>query len=330
MLVNAWYKRASWLRLLAPLEWLFRCIVTLRRKMYKDGGLKIYRPPVPVIVVGNLTVGGSGKTPLVIAMAEQLKQWGYKPGVVSRGYGGRAPGYPFVVTVASRAEHSGDEPLLIARRTHCPVVVAPKRTDAARKLVDEFGCDVIVSDDGLQHYALARDIEIVVVDASRGFGNERCLPAGPLREPLARLLDVDFVVSTRTEHSKAELPVPAFNMALLPDHFSRLNTGHGMPVRDFPREQTVHAVAGIGHPERFFTTLRDLGLSIEEHPFPDHHVFRAEDFLFEDSKPVVMTEKDAVKCQGLADDTMWSLAVSAELPPGFWQALATRLKTLQN
>jgi len=299
-LVNGWYSKASWTRLLSPLSWLFSKIAKLRRNRVIP-----WQAPMPVIVVGNINVGGTGKTPLVAWLAEALEEKGYRPGIVSRGYGGKSHHYPLSVDSFSDTSEAGDEAVMLARKTNCPVVVDPDRCNAVRHLLEEFDCDIVISDDGLQHYALGRTVEVVVVDAKRGLGNGLCLPAGPLREPPSRLAEVDIVmVNGATE---LELPVPFLRMGIKVNGLERLtdsSQAHGKP-----ESTTVHGVAGIGHPERFFETLRQIGYEVIEHRFDDHHRFRLTDLMFGDSLPVIMTEKDAVKCRQLGTD---------QIHPNFW------------
>ncbi len=319
---QAWYGgTAAWIRLLAPLEWLYRAIVARRRNAFLAGRTESYRAPVPVIIVGNITVGGTGKTPLVAWLVEELRRAGFRPGVVSRGYGGRAPAYPCLVGPDTPPDIAGDEPVLLVQRTGCPLVVDPDRPRAVRRLLQESDCDLVISDDGLQHYALQRDIEIVVIDGVRALGNGRCLPVGPLREPVRRLREVQLIV---TNGETAEV----FPRAA---HTMRLEPGALRPVGpatrgDPPASGQVHAVAGIGNPGRFFATLRKLGYAVIEHPFPDHHAFTAQDVAFGDGLPVVMTEKDAVKCRELDAGRLWYLPVSATFEEGFVQSLLNLLE----
>lgn len=327
-LLRRWYGRPGPLQFLSPLEWLYRAFVALRRLAYARGWKSVWRAPVPVIVVGNISVGGTGKTPVVIALCEALRRAGHRPGIVSRGYGAKPPVLPFDVLPGGEVAHCGDEPLLLARRSGAPVVIAPRRADAARHLLERHDCDVIVCDDGLQHYALARDIECVVVDGERGFGNGHCLPVGPLREPLARLRGVDAVLVNGGE--AMETP-PRYAFALRPQALLPVAGGAGAPVAAWlPARRRVHAVAGIGNPQRFFTTLRRLGFEPVEHAFPDHHVFSAADFQFSEALPVVMTEKDAVKCSAFADDRLWYLPVAAALPDSLTHAIIGKISTLNS
>jgi tetraacyldisaccharide 4'-kinase len=304
-LASLWYGSHPLSILLLPFSGLFRMLVAARRFGYEIGMLHRHKLPVPVIVVGNITVGGTGKTPLVIWLVETLRAAGHRPGVVSRGYGGDAATWPRVVTADSDPAVVGDEPILIARRTACPVVVAPRRVAAARKLIADYDCDVIVSDDGLQHYALARDVEIAVIDGERRLGNGHCLPAGPLRETAARLNSVDLtVVNGEALSGECRMWLSGTTARLLSDPHV---------YRDLAewRDTAVHGVAGIGNPGRFFAHLRGQGLNVVEHPFPDHHRFEAGDLRFADDLPVVMTEKDAVKCRGFGGPHHWYVPVTA-------------------
>jgi tetraacyldisaccharide 4'-kinase len=285
-------------------------IIGTRSLLYKKNIFTKTKVAVPVIVVGNISLGGTGKTPLVIALVEWLRAQGFKPGVISRGYGGKADYYPCAVTENTSPHNVGDEPLLIYLRTQCPVVVDPKRVRGAQYLLAQYACDVVISDDGLQHYALARDIEIAVIDGVRRFGNGFCLPAGPLREPITRLKTVDFIVSNGlAKAGEISLQIKA-------DLFHNLATQQVVTANHFASKK-IHAIAGIGHPERFFALLRAWGLIVIEHPFPDHYAFKAGDLVFTDDYPILITEKDAVKCRSFATDNMWYVPVSAELPEGF-------------
>ncbi|MDX1480949.1 MAG: tetraacyldisaccharide 4'-kinase [Woeseiaceae bacterium] len=309
-----WYGRSPLRYLLAPLSWLYGAIVVLRARAYRHGILSGVRMKVPVVVVGNLTTGGTGKTPLVIALVRALAERGLKPGVISRGYRGRVGPVPVLVGSNPDPAIVGDEPLLIARRTGSPVAVHPDRVAAAR-LLEAQGVDIIIADDGLQHYRLARDFEIAVVDARRGFGNGWLLPAGPLREPIGRLQSVDRILLNAAADadvpaSVAALPEPlrCSRFRLEPSAFRAVASGDLAPLDRFSGER-VHAVAGIGHPERFFATLKALGADVIAHPRPDHAAVTAADLDFDDGLPVVMTEKDAVKCPCGVDDRLWALSV---------------------
>jgi len=308
--------------LLLPLSALFYLLAALRRALYRTGLLRSERLPVPVIVVGNITVGGTGKTPLVIWLASMLKAAGFSPGIVTRGYRGHSRVWPLAITADTAPSEAGDEAVLLAQRSGCPVVAGPDRVADARLLI-ERGCNLIVSDDGLQHYRLQRDLEIAVIDGTRRFGNGLVLPAGPLREPVARLRRVDWRV-THGQALEGEI-----GMELVKTGIYRLD----MPERcaepnDF-RSGPVHAVAGIGHPGRFFDSLRALGLDIRTHAFPDHHPYRAEDLEFGDLAPILMTEKDAVKCRSFAKSHYWVVAVEARPEPRLAAAIRQRLKEIQ-
>ncbi len=278
---------------------------------------------VPVIVVGNLAVGGAGKTPLVIALVEALRERGYRPGVISRGHG-RKTRDARTVRPDSTAVEVGDEPVLIAQRTQAPVAVAFRRIEAARLLVETGQVDVLVADDGLQHYGLARDIEILVVDGQRRFGNGRLLPAGPLREPIERATQCDFIVCNggRPQAGEVLMELEA-RQAVTLDGSTRRSLG-GFAG------QYVHGVAGIGNPGRFFGSLAAQGVKLEAHAFPDHHVYRAADLDFGDDAPVLMTEKDAVKCRGFARPNWYAVPVVAYLPATFFPELVARLQALQD
>lgn len=321
-LESLWYGSHPLSFLLAPLGWLYALIASLRRLAYRSGVLRRDRMPVPVIVVGNVTVGGTGKTPLVIWLVEHLQRSGHRPGVVSRGYGGKAKAWPQLVNADSDPYLMGDEPVLIAQRTACPVAVGPRRAEAAGKLLAEFDCDVIVCDDGLQHYALKRDLEIAVIDGERRLGNGRCLPAGPLRELPVRLHSVDMVIVNGVGNNGE------YTMTLTGDRAVQVrDKTNGRPLAHW-RDQTVHGVAGIGNPGRFFRFLGDHGLRVMEHPFPDHHDFTAEELHFTDGLPVMMTEKDAVKCRGVIGDDCWCVPVAARLGGDTERALQQKVHQL--
>jgi len=277
---------------------------------------------VPVIVIGNISVGGTGKTPLVIFLAQWLKSQGYQPGIVSRGYGGKATHWPQEVTADSDPILVGDEPVLIAKRTSCPMAVSPNRPEAVQKLINENKCNIIISDDGLQHYALGRDIEIAVINGQQKFGNGFLLPAGPLREPVSRLKSVDFVVT----NGQGTFPFSTFKMQLIPGEIYQVS--HPMNKLNLDDiHQPIQAIAGIGNPQRFFDTLKSLNLQIIEHPFPDHHAFKLKDIDFGQDALILMTEKDAVKCQAFANERCWCLPVEAKVDAKFIQNLQKKLNT---
>jgi len=302
---------------------LYGGVVGFRRALYRRGLLGRRRAGVPVIVVGNIVAGGSGKTPLVIAVVERLRAAGYTPGIATRGYGRDRAGTPLWVEAGTDAALAGDEPLLLARRTGMRVRADADRVAAAHALV-EAGCDIVVCDDGLQHYRLARDIEIEVLDARRRHGNGRLLPAGPLREPLERAAACDFHVVNGGPSGAGDTRFGEWPMRLHADAAVPLRGGRPRPLPVFAG-QRVHAVAGIGDPERFFSMLRDLRIAVVPHAFPDHHRYRADDFEFGSDLPVLMTEKDAVKCLAFATDRFHSVPIRAELPEAFWVALLDRI-----
>ncbi|HEY6922669.1 MAG TPA: tetraacyldisaccharide 4'-kinase [Steroidobacteraceae bacterium] len=316
-LTKLWYRADAGPSLLQPLSWLYDVVIRSRRKAFSHGWLETHRVGRPVIVVGNLTVGGTGKTPLVIWLARQLTAQGLQVGIVSRGYGSRSGEKPRVVSGESSWQDVGDEPLLISRRTGCVTIVGRDRVAAARALVERH-VDVIIADDGLQHLRLGRDCEIVVIDGARGFGNGRMLPAGPLREPVSRASQADLlVVNGAVEHSsltRVGVPIErAARMTLMPGRAVRVDGQGSRPLEDF-RSGPVHAMAGIGNPERFFRDLRNQGLETIEHAFPDHHPFTATDLSFGDALPVLMTEKDAVKCAPFAAPGWWLVPTEAVFP----------------
>lgn len=316
-LESAWYGtgHAPWWT--GPLAALYGALTRLRRGLYRLGVLRSTRLAVPVVVIGNLSVGGTGKTPVTIAVAEALRRRGYKPGVVSRGYGGTQK-TPVLLGAAPDPAVVGDEPCLI-RASGVAVAVGRDRP-AAAKLLIEAGCDVVIADDGLQHYALARDVEICVIDGVRRFGNGRLLPAGPLREPLSRLERVDFRICNGGVLAPGDVA-----MQLQGGSVRALVDDHVKPLTDFSG-QAVHAVAAIGHPFRFFASLRAQGLQVIEHAFPDHHAFVAGDLAFADGLPVLMTEKDAVKCVRFAQPQWWAVPVRAALPPAFFDDLEAHVR----
>lgn len=301
-----WRRFGPWQIVLLPVAGMFGLLAGVRRLFYRIGIFRVQRLPAPVIVVGNIAVGGAGKTPLVLWLAHFLKEHGYRPGIVSRGYGG-AVLVPQAVTPGGDPAVLGDEPLLLARRSLCPVWIGRDRPAAGRALLAAHpGCDVVLSDDGLQHYALARDVEIAVVDGARGFGNGLLLPAGPLRERRARLATVDAVVVNGPGE------IPGIRMNLGGELFRNLSADKHCTALDFAGRK-IHAIAGIGNPQRFFAALRDKGLDCEEHAFPDHHPYTPDDLAFAGDETVLMTEKDAVKCAAFAKPNWWMLPVDAQV-----------------
>lgn len=321
-----WRDRNALALLLWPLSMLYLWLARLsRRRQQAQRPPRASLPVGLILVVGYITVGGTGKTPLVIWLCSHLRQRGLRVGVVSRGYGGSSRIWPLEVEVDGDASLTGDEPLLIARRSGCPVVVDPDRTAAVQHLLERHPCDVIISDDGLQHHRLPRDLEIVVIDGERRLGNGFCLPAGPLREPASRLRDVDLVICNGGPQPD---PDGAHRMFLVHAQAVALRDEKpGRPLGSFA-PGPVHAVAGIGHPPRFFDMLRASGIEPIEHAFRDHHRFTAADICFDDDLPVLMTEKDAVKCQAFADARHWYVPVSAVPDEAFIQALEKRLDAL--
>ncbi len=308
-----WYGRKSgWP--LRPLSWLYGGVQRMRSAAYRRGFARSKRVGRPVVVVGNLTVGGTGKTPLVAWLTHALSARGLRVGIVSRGYG-RARSGLWHVHPQDSWRLTGDEPLLLARRTGAPVVVATDRVAGARELAG-MGVDVVLADDGLQHLRLARDVEIVVVDAARGFGNGRLLPEGPLREPLSRLRSVDAIVLNGDATASGAVPgagdVPFIGMQVVTDAVVPVEAGAAEPIESY-RGREVHAVAGIGHPERFFDSLRSHGIIVRAHAFPDHHAFQPRDLEVRDALPVLTTEKDAVKCAGFGSPRLHYVRATAQL-----------------
>ena len=324
-----WYNGHPLFVLLLPLSAVFALIAWLRRMGYRLGWLRAWQAPVPVIVVGNVSVGGTGKTPLTLALVEHLRRQGWRPGIVSRGYGGQGASYPQIVLADSDAAQVGDEPLLLARRAAAPVVIDPLRVRGVQHLLASSDCNIVLCDDGLQHYALARTVEIAVVDGQRGLGSGWLLPAGPLREPVSRLQSVDLVVVNGAWRAPGPAPASAATMTLAPGTWQPVGADAASmaasPVASAPTSGPVHAVAGIGHPPRFFAMLAEQGFQPIPHAFPDHHAYTAADLQFSPPALVVMTEKDAVKCAGIAPANSWYVPVQAILPDSFWQALTQRL-----
>ena len=325
---------------LSPVSALFCLLVSLRRAFFRFGWLKSYSSTLPVIVVGNIYIGGNGKTPFVIWLAEQLKAAGYKPGIVSRGYGAviqqeSGQAWPRRVNLQHNIELFGDEPFLIHQSTQCPVIIDPVRTRAVQSIEHETDCDVIISDDGLQHYAMSRFIEINITDAKRLYGNGLCLPAGPLREGRGRLKSVDYIVYNISQcdsvNSMALTHDNAFTMAYETSLLLPLSdkTEESMTLNDL-KGKIVHAVAGIGEPDNFFDLLKSYGLKVIEHPFADHYQYQKQDLIFEQDYPVLMTEKDAVKCGFLSlldSSNYWYLPIKASIDTALAKAITERLKT---
>lgn len=323
-LVNAWYQGHPALFLLRPLEWLYRAVVQRKRQRFLAGQSPSYRAPVPVIVVGNITVGGTGKTPLILYLIEHCRARGVRVGVVSRGYGAQPPSVPWRVTAEQSAEEAGDEPLLLVQRSGVALMIDPDRARAVQALLSAEPLDLILCDDGLQHYRLARDLELVLIDAVRGLGNGRCLPAGPLREPQARLQSVDAVLFNGASVDSAE----GFGFTLQPTALVNVASGERQSLDVFAPGQAIHAVAGIGNPQRFFRTLEALNWRPIAHAFADHATYSAASLEFSPSLPLLMTEKDAVKCRAFAQPDWWYLAVDARPSPAFSAWLDGQLDAL--
>lgn len=300
-----------------PLEALYRSVVRRRAEGFRSDPSSVVRLSVPVVVVGNITIGGTGKTPLIVALAAAMSARGFVPGVVSRGYGGSERG-PYLLTGQDAPSKVGDEPSLI-RQSGVPVAIGRERPEAAQLLIDA-GCNLILADDGLQHHRLGRDVEICVIDGERRLGNGHLLPAGPLREPASRLAEVDFVVVNSGTPGVGEIGMTleggvAVNMA---------DATLSAPLSDFAG-RPAHAVAGIGNPARFFSSLAAQGIAVDGHPFADHHAFTRDDFTFADGCPVLMTDKDAVKCRHFARANWWRVPVHAVLPESFYDAIAAHV-----
>ncbi|MGC1182671.1 tetraacyldisaccharide 4'-kinase [Legionella sp.] len=307
---NLWYGTHPLQRFLSPLSLMYRLVVSARR-WYLQNFCQI-NCSVPLIVVGNLTVGGVGKTPLVIELAKRLQEKGLKVGIVSRGYGATIKNFPYEVQLDDAAAKVGDEPLLIAQKTQCCVVISPKRTEAVHYLLNKHECQIIISDDGLQHYRMGRAIEIAVIDGMRGLGNGLCLPVGPLREPATRLEEVDFIVVNEGTWENS------YSMILNPGKITQLNNGNEVELDAINGKW--EAVAAIGNPQRFYSTLSQLGIEFDTCSYPDHYQFKPGDLDYLESF-IIMTEKDAVKCRPFSTDTMFYLPVNAVLEDAFWNAL---------
>lgn len=326
---HAWYSRARWLVVLRPLECLYRAVVSHRKASHEKRSESQRSSGVPVIVVGNITVGGTGKSPLTAWLVNHLREKGWRPGIVSRGYGGTSQHYPLSITSTTPPSEAGDEPVMLAAQTGAPVAVDPQRPRAVALLADQ-GCNIIVSDDGLQHYAMARALELVVIDGARGLGNQRCLPEGPLREPVSRLQSVDAVIVNGLATALALTHPNLFHAAITPVHFRSLASDNTFPLHPIPLKSPIHAVAGIGHPQRFFHTLKELGVEFTPKFFPDHHDFSESDLRFDDNGDVVMTAKDAIKCARMSDHRLWALDVRLQPDAHFVDWLDDKLEAMKN
>lgn len=326
LIQNAWNKQSSWLIVLRPLSCLYRAGFLLNRNLYNSGFKQVYKAPVPVMVIGNITVGGSGKTPLLIQLVNYLQQHNVKVGVISRGYGGNGP-FPMLVTSGAQVAQAGDEPALIVQATSVPMAVGPNRQATIELLLESSEIDLIISDDGLQHWALGRQIEWIVLDQNRGLGNKKLLPEGYLREPVERL-------ETGTVIEHAHKPATELNMHLETGQPYLLNPlSNSKP--SFNLENNYHAVVGIGFPQRFYQTLKDLGLKqFQEHAFRDHHDYTINDLIFNDELPLITTEKDAVKLLPLLEkhpefkQSIWVVPVKAVLSTQCYQVLKMQLQEL--
>jgi len=331
------WEQAGWRNwLLLPLSLIYSELMKLRHWLYKARILRSHSLPVPVIVVGNLTVGGTGKSPLVVALVKYLHQQGFRPGIISRGYGGHSSFWPRIVVAEDGAEEVGDEPLMLFQLTGVPVVVGPDRVLSGQMLMDKMGCDIIVSDDGFQHLALERDIDVVVIDGDKEFGNGLCLPSGPLRESKAAMSRANLVVIN------GETPSSIFSdfaMNIVPSNLRPLRDNEDdAAISQFTgnRVGTTYAIAGLGNPQRFFNALEQMGVHFVAKPFDDHHKFVAGDFGFlKAGDSVIMTAKDAVKCKLLANNWPggvegWVLPVSAHLDPAFFSAISEKIRAINS
>lgn len=331
-LQSLWYSKSRVAWLLLPLSLLYAVVTSVRRLLYRVHVLQSVKVSKPVVVIGNITVGGTGKTPLVIWLVKKLDSRGYKVAVIARGYRGKAEAWPQVVTRDSDPEMVGDEPVLIAQQTSAIVIAGPDRVADATQAI-ALGAEVIISDDGLQHYRLRRDVEIAVIDASRKLGNGWLLPAGPLREPTSRLQQVDLVlINDRTHNDNVvdDSARDALKYRVVLTQLRSLTHNQTQPIAAL-RGQTVHVVTGIGNPQAFFGALTDQGLNVMTHIFPDHAQFTAEDIHFNDSLPVLMTAKDAVKCSKLViDDRYWIVDAQAILDEATVHSVIDRVQTVLN
>ena len=319
--VDSWYNKSLWLYLLYPFSLLFSYLTSRRRRKFLKNKIKSFSSNLPVIVVGNLTIGGTGKTPLVKYIASELIKRGYKPGIVSRGYGGNFK-ETLKVEQDTPVKQTGDEAQILSK-LNIPFYIDKNRVRAVETISKNHDCDVIISDDGLQHYNMKRDIEIAVIDGKRRFGNKLTFPAGPLRESIKRLNTVDFVVNNSGPSEENE-----FLMNISPSEFVHLKSGKTYGIEDWPMHKQIHAVAGLGNPSRFFDLLEKLGFEIIRHPFPDHHNFDSSDLYYLDHLPIVMTEKDASKCKEFDNNKIWYLKIEADVNNKFMDQLENKLKTI--
>jgi len=355
-----WYQKKWGIWWLWPLQWVYGYLVQIRKASYKrslergaKGKFQSWKAPVPVIVLGNVTLGGTGKTPLTLALADILKKQGYRPAIISRGYGGKSDHYPVNVSQDTSPNEAGDEPVMLFARSDCPVVVSPFRVDAAQYVLSHFNCNILLCDDGLQHYALQRDLEICVIDTKRGVGNGHMLPVGPLRENLQRLSEVDFVIEnldntaipSASKDQEKISAVKEWRNYLAPSQWPEVGTmvfevEKVMPVSssskekvtsvqlDFFKGKQVHGVAGIGNPERFFDMLEKHGIEVCRHFFSDHHNYSTHSFNFNDGLPILMTEKDVVKCRSFNLKNAWFVSIEARLNEDFINNFLHRITLL--
>jgi subfamily B ATP-binding cassette protein MsbA len=321
IVIDSWYKKSLWLYLLLPFSLVFSYLTNRRRRKFVKSKKLSYKSDIPLIVVGNLTIGGTGKTPLVAYIASELVKKGYKPGLVSRGYGGKFR-ETLHVTNDTPVKQTGDEAQILSK-LNLPFYIDKNRVRAIKTLEENHDCDVIISDDGLQHYNMNRDIEIVVIDGKRRFGNNLTFPAGPLRESKRRLSSVDFIVNNSGPTQEDE-----HLMNISPAKFVHLKSGKSYPIEKWPMHKQVHAVAGLGNPGRFFDLLARLGFEIIRHPFPDHHNFDESNIFYLDHLPIIMTEKDASKCRSFDNNKIWYLTIEADVSDKFIEELDSKLKTL--
>ena len=319
--INAWYQKHLWLYLLLPFSWIFTFLTNRRRRKYLKNQISSFKTDTPVVVIGNINIGGTGKTPLVKHIASKLKERGLKVGIVSRGYGGNFSG---TLRVDENTEYkkSGDEAQMLAN-LDVPLYLDKNRPRAIQNLINENDCDVILSDDGLQHYKMYRDIEIIVIDGSRRLGNGLTFPAGPLRESSKRLKTGNYIINNGGPTEDGEIL-----MTLQPSKFVHLNTGKSYDIDKWPMHNQIHAVAGLGNPGRFFDTLSQLNFDIERHPFPDHHQFEESDLEFLDHHPIIMTEKDAARCKNFENPRIWYLTVEPNIEESFINDLESRIRSL--
>ncbi|MDB4042942.1 lipid A export permease/ATP-binding protein MsbA [Gammaproteobacteria bacterium] len=317
-LIDAWYNKSFWLYLLTPFTFIFSSLVRARRNTYLRSPKKVWKSSIPIVVVGNISMGGTGKTPLVKYIASELQSRGFRPGLVSRGYGGKYSGTLEVSNITTYKQ-TGDEAQILAK-LNIPFFIDKDRSRAAKKLQEKHDCNVIISDDGLQHYAMGRDIEIAVIDGVRRLGNGLAFPAGPLREPKSRLKEVDFIVNNGGPTEGDEIL-----MTLNPAKFIHLNSGKEYVIDNWPMHKQVHAIAGVGNPNRFFDLLLRLGFEFDKNPFPDHHKYNKRDLYYLDHLPILMTEKDAAKCKHFNNSKIWYLSIESTIESQFMDRLEEKL-----